>query len=155
MRKQRNQFAVLSILSIATWVFAAPVNSAIRADDAKTSAFRLIVHPSNLNSTTTREFVADVFFKRTTRWQGGEAIHPVDLRPEAIARRAFSNQLLQRSVAAVRSFWQQRIFSGRDLPPPELDSDEAVIKYVVNTPGAIGYVSSSAKVERAKELSVR
>jgi ABC-type phosphate transport system substrate-binding protein len=155
MRKQRNQFALLSILAIAAFVFASPVNSAIRADDTKTSAFRVIVHPSNANSSTTREFVAEAFFKRTTRWQGGETIHPVDLRPEAIARRAFSSEVLQRSVTAVRSFWQQRIFSGRDLPPPEFDTDEAVIKYVVNTPGSIGYVSSSARLERARELTLR
>jgi ABC-type phosphate transport system substrate-binding protein len=115
----------------------------------------VIVNLSNPINSTTREFVAQVFFKRITRWQGGDVVHPVDLRAESNVRRAFSGGVLKRSVAAVRSYWQQRIFSGRDLPPPELDSDEAVIKYVSSSPGAIGYVSPGAKLGRAKELVVR
>ena len=46
-------------------------------------------------------------------------IRPVDLRPNAATRRLFSERMLRRSVAAVRSYWQQRIFSGRGVPPPE------------------------------------
>ena len=49
--------------------------------------------------------------------------------------------MLKRSVAAVRSYWQQRIFSGRDVPPPEVDTENQVIKYVAGDPGALGYVS--------------
>jgi hypothetical protein len=41
------------------------------------------------------------------------------------------------------------------LPPPELDSDEAVVRYVLKHRGAIGYVSASAKLERAKTVSVQ
>ena len=58
-------------------------------------------------------------------------------------------------MAAISSYWAQRIFSGRDVPPPELDSDEAVIEYVLKNRGAVGYVSPSAKLERAKVLPIR
>jgi len=83
-----------------------------------------------------------------------KTIHPVDLRGEAVARREFSSRVLNRSVAAVRSYWQQRIFSGRELPPPEFDSDEAVLKYVASSPGAIGYVSANANLGPTKELVI-
>jgi hypothetical protein len=62
---------------------------------------------------------------------------------------------LKRTVAAVRSYWQQRIFSGRDVPPPELDSDASVIAYVERTPGAVGYVSGDAKLGSSRELQVQ
>jgi ABC-type phosphate transport system substrate-binding protein len=97
----------------------------------------------------------DVFLKRTTRWNDGEAIRPVDQRPDSTARRRFSETILQRSVAAVKSYWQQRIFSGRDLPPPELDSDDAVVSYVTKHRGAVGYVSGTAKLERAKPVQIQ
>ena len=41
-------------------------------------------------------------------------------------------------------------FSGRDVPPPELESDEAVVNYVLEHRGAVGYVSGAAKVRGAK-----
>jgi len=49
-------------------------------------------------------------------------------------------------VEAVRRYWQQCIFSGRSVPPPELDSDEAIVRYVAKYRGAVGYVSADAKL---------
>ena len=47
-----------------------------------------------------------------------------------------------------------RRITGRELPPPELDSDEAVVGYVLKHRGSLGYVSGSAKLERAKVVQV-
>ena len=117
--------------------------------------FLVIVNPSNPTHTAEREFVAAAFLKRTTSWSGGQAIHPVDQRPNSAVRHSFSSQIVRRSVAAVRSYWQQRIFSGRGVPPPELDSDQAVVDYVGKYPGAIGYVSAQAKLGATRVLVVR
>jgi ABC-type phosphate transport system substrate-binding protein len=116
--------------------------------------YRVIVHPRNSASSVARGFVTDAFLKKVTRWQNGEAIRPVDLQDSA-ARRSFSEQVLGRSVAAVRSYWQQQIFSGRGIPPPELDNDQAVVKFVLQNQGAIGYVSGHADLAGAKVLQVR
>ncbi|MET0793793.1 MAG: substrate-binding domain-containing protein [Polyangiaceae bacterium] len=117
--------------------------------------FVIIVHPANPATSLSRSALADLYLKRTTRWDDGESARPVDQRPDADARRAFSESVLKRSVAAVKRYWQQRIFSGRDLPPPELDGDEAVLSYVASHRGALGYVSGSAKLDRAKPVPVR
>lgn len=118
-------------------------------------AFRIVVHPENPAAALNREFVTDVFLKRATRWPDGEAAHPVDQRADSSARKAFSDGVLRRSVSAVKRYWQQRIFSGRDLPPPEFDGDDAVVSYVLKHRGAIGYVSGSAKLGDAKAVSVQ
>jgi hypothetical protein len=55
----------------------------------------------------------------------------------------------------VRAYWQQRIFSGRDVPPPELDSDQQVVDYVMKYPGAIGYVSGAADLKGARAVQIR
>ena len=113
--------------------------------------FRIIVHPDNSNGLS-RDFLTDVYLKRVTRWPDGEGVHPVDQRASSSVRQRFSDAILKRSVAAVKRYWQQRIFSGRELPPPELDSDEAVVSYVVGHRGAVGYVSGSAKLDRSKAV---
>lgn len=113
---------------------------------------RIVVHPSNAARSAVPSFLADAFLKKVTRWPNGETIRPLDQVPSNPVRRLFSRSILKRTVTAVRSYWQQRIFSGRDVPPPELDSDAAVIAYVERNPGAIGYVSSSAKLGGTREL---
>lgn len=117
--------------------------------------FRIIVNPDNPVSSVDRRFLADVYLKKATRWSSDEAIRPVDLGPGSPARRAFSDDVLRRSVSAVKSYWQQMVFSGRGVPPPELDNDGEVVKFVLKNRGAVGYVSSGSEVAGAKIVPVR
>src|SRR5580692_7151585 len=100
--------------------------------------FVVIVNHRNPTSSASYEFLTDVFLKKATRWDGGESIRPVDQNADSSVRRAFSAIVLKRSVGVVRAYWQQRIFSGRDVPPPEVDSDEAVVRYVSKYAGGVG-----------------
>ena len=118
-------------------------------------AYRVIVNAQNPSSSVQRSFVADAFLKKTTRWSSGVVVLPVDLGANSSVRRKFCEELLGRSVSAVRSYWQQMIFAGRDIPPPELDSDDEVVKYVAKHPGAIGYVSGGANVASDKVVSCK
>src|SRR6185503_304176 len=87
------------------------------------TAYRVIVNPGNPQSSVDRRFLSDAFLKKVTRWSTGDAIRPVDQGPDSAARQRFSEDVLSRSVAAVKSYWAQLVFSGRDVPPPELDDD--------------------------------
>ena len=126
-----------------------------RARAQSTPEFRILVHPDNPATSVSRDFLTDVYLKRTTRWGDGETAHPVDQRADTNVRRKFSESVLRRSVSAMKRYWQQRIFSGRELPPPELESDEAVVFYVLKHRGAVGYVSGATKIDRAKVVEVR
>ena len=118
------------------------------------STYVLIANPASRVSKIDRKFLAEVFLRRATRWQDETPIQPVDLGPDAPARARFSQDVLSRSVASVRSYWQQRIFSGQGLPPPELPDDEAVVSFVVSHPGAIGYVAAGTSLSGATVLEV-
>lgn len=116
---------------------------------------RVIVHPTNRAVGLERRFVADIFLKKVTRWPSDEIIRPVDLDRGSPVRRRFSEDVLKRNVAAIASYWQQQVFSGRGVPPPELDDEMDVVKYVLSHPGAIGYVSGSAAIENARVIELR
>ena len=124
------------------------------APSAAAPPFRLIVHPANPQASAPRDLVAELFLKKITRWEDGEAARPVDQRADSAVRRAFSESVLKRSVLAVKTYWQQRIFSGRGVPPPELDSDALVVEYVLKHRGAVGYVSGTCELGGAKVLAV-
>lgn len=139
------------VLSVSL-ALAARLTSAYADQDAP---FRIVVDPENPAAEMTREVVADVFLKASTRWPDGATIKPVDQKADTGVRKAFSERILKRTIPAVRSYWQQRIFSGRDVPPPELESDEAVVRYVREHRGAVGYVSGAANPGGTKVISVR
>ena len=131
---------------------AAPVG----ADTRYAPEMRIIVNPGNPVTWLDRRFVADVFLKKVTRWpQHDEVIRPVDLEGGSSVRRRFSDEVLKRSVSAVKTYWQQMVFSGRGVPPPEMDSEEQVVRFVLRNPGAIGYVSGSAAIDNARVVPLR
>lgn len=155
MRALRNMLCLLLLLALAG---ARPLSSAAADSPVSatpTSGFQIIVNPANPISSVERRFLLDAFLKKVTRWPHDELIRPADLDASSPARRHFSEQMLRRSVAAVKSYWQQLVFSGRDVPPPELDSDWQMVRYVLKYPGAIGYISAGANLDGTKVLNVR
>jgi len=104
----------------------------------------LIVHGSNPITTIDRRLVSDLFLKRRAVWADGRPVVPVDQSERSPARERFSEEVHGKSTMAIRSFWQQQIFSGRGTPPVQKPSDRAVADLVAATPGAIGYVAPEA-----------
>jgi ABC-type phosphate transport system substrate-binding protein len=117
--------------------------------------YLIVVNGKNPMSEVGRKFLGEAFLKKTTRWEGGELIRPADQDAESAVRRRFTEHVLKRSVTAVRSYWQQMIFAGRDVPPPELAGDRQVLDYVKRHAGAVGYVSATADTAGTKVLAVR
>jgi ABC-type phosphate transport system substrate-binding protein len=117
--------------------------------------YLVVVNGKNPMTLVSRKMLSEAFLKKKTRWEGGELIRPVDQDAESAVRRRFSEHVLNRSVTAVRSYWQQVIFAGRDVPPPELPGDARVLEYVRQHSGGVGYVSVTADTAGAKVLAVR
>ena len=124
------------------------------ATAAADGGYRVIVSDANPTRSVSRSFLAQVFLRKVQTWGSGDVIHPVDLDRRSPTRSRFTEDALGRSVAAVRSYWQQMIFSGRNVPPPELPSDDAVVNFVVHDPGAIGYVSEGTDLKGARAVPV-
>ena len=145
-------------LRILCFVAASTVllrDAPLSADASSGAAYLVIVNPAHSTERTERDFLADAFLKKVTKWRDGDAIRPVDLSSNSPIRRRFTEDVLKRSVQAVKSYWQQHIFAGRDLPPPELETDEDVVSYVLKHPGAVGYVSAAAELHGTKIVSVQ
>lgn len=117
-------------------------------------AYRVIVHPDNPVTSIERHRLSEIFLKKITTWPDDEHTAPVDLAASSPLREKFTDAVHGKSLSAVKSYWQQLIFSGRGLPPPELDSDEAVVRYVLSHRGAIGYVSDKAQIGAAKVVVI-
>ena len=111
--------------------------------------FVVIVNGKNGARALDRKTLTDMFLKKRTLWGDDAAIQPVDQARNAQVRKQFSEQVLGRTVSAVRTYWNRLVFSGRGVPPPELATDDDVVKYVAKNRGAIGYVMGSVNLKDA------
>ena len=91
--------------------------------------------------------VAAIFRRKRQLWDDGSGIVPVNLPATHALRRQFSLRLFKRSPEDMQEYWNDQYFHGV-LPPAVLASEEAVIRFVAATPGAIGYVSSCTQDKR-------
>jgi hypothetical protein len=76
----------------------------------------------------------------------GSPLVAVDQERDSRTRDAFSRAVLGRPATSVVMYWQQQIFSGRDLPPVEKRSDADVLAFVRGNPRAIGYVAAGTEL---------
>ncbi len=124
------------------------------AASAAAEDFKLVVNGSNGLSSLSRQQVSQLFLKRTTKWPNGQAAQPVEPSDER-TRAAFCRAVHGKTLNALRSYWNQVIFSGRDVPPVEKSGDDAVVDFVRANQGAIGYVSADASTAGVKVIQVK
>jgi ABC-type phosphate transport system substrate-binding protein len=137
MRRFAGRFAGTAVLVALT---IAPSREDHRPTAGRADEFVIVVNSANPMTTIARDQLSRIFLKRVAKWPDGKAAEPVDLPPNDRIRVAFTKSVHGKSVGAVRAFWQQQIFSGRDVPPPEKASPAEVIDFVGSHAGAVGYV---------------
>ena len=108
-----------------------------RQPDAKVV---IVVNSANPVSVMRREQVARMFVREVVAWDNGVEILPVDQLERSPSRVTFALEVQRQTVSSLKTYWQQRIFSGNESPPPERVSDSDVLTYVRSNAGAIGYV---------------
>ena len=118
------------------------------------ASFKVVVNASNPAAAMSRAEVSRLFLKKTTRWERGNKVLPVDQLPRSSVRVAFSQAVHRKDVDKIKSYWQAQLFSGKATPPAELASDADILDYVRRNAGAIGYVSKSAVGDGVKVLEV-
>lgn len=122
--------------------------------NAQETGFKVIVNSTNPVNSLTKVALSDLFLKKVSKWDNGMKVMPVDLTDKSPVRDDFSRKIHGKSPLAVKSYWQQQLFSGRNLPPPEKAQDSEVIAYVKANPGAIGYISAGTKADDVKQVTV-
>lgn len=119
------------------------LEQAVLAQAPPRRGIAVIMSESSTVPFLSNEKLALIFKRKRNFWDNGERIQPVNLPPAHPLRRAFSQQVFGRSPEELDDYWRDMYFHGV-LPPFVLASEEAVIRFVATTPGAIGYVSACA-----------
>lgn len=136
---------MLALLSLA-WPGVAQTDGDGDAPAADEPGFVVIINAANPETEMEAGRVSKMFLKKIRRWPDDVPVNPVDLNEKSPTRELFTETIHKKRVSAIKTFWQRMIFSGRNVPPAELNTDEEVIQFVLSDPGAIGYVSSATEL---------
>lgn len=86
--------------------------------------------------------LADIYLLKKNFWANNTQVVPVNREASSDEREKFSEIVFNLSPQELAEHLNQLRFKGK-LPPLIQNSDEAIVSFVRNVPGAIGYISAS------------
>lgn len=92
-----------------------------------------------------------IFWRKKLYANHGQALHPVNLHSEHPLRLKFSQLVLHSTPKSQINYWNGLYFHGVQ-PPFTVQSEEAMIRYVADTDGAIGYIDACHVDDRVKPV---
>jgi ABC-type phosphate transport system substrate-binding protein len=93
-----------------------------------------------------------IFTGVKTRFPDGSRAVPVTLKGGP-AHEVFLKNHLEEDPDQFRARWRKAVFTGQGAMPKACDSESALLEYVANTPGALGYVSRAPSQDGVKTLA--
>jgi ABC-type phosphate transport system substrate-binding protein len=129
--------AALALLLLVITALHSPVRA--QNDDEVAIAVVVGAGASAQAAPLSSAMVASIFRRKRQFWDDQMRIVAVNLPALHPLRRQFSQRLFKRSPEDLQAYWNDQYFHGV-VPPAVLASEEAVIRFVADTPGAVGYV---------------
>ena len=114
----------------------------------------VVVNNANSAATVKRSTWARYFLKKSTSWESGAPVVPVDLKAADPAREEFSNWILNMSPQRVEAHWISETLTGGKLAPEIVNSAALVKKRVASEPGGIGYIDGAELDASVKAVEV-
>ncbi len=112
----------------------------------------VIANKSVSDTSLSQKSVSDIYLGKKSTWSDGSKINFVMLKGSA--QDTFLEKYVRKSASQFNTFWKKQVFTGKGSPPKAFDSDSAMISFVAQTPGAIGYVSAGANVANVKTITI-
>ena len=111
------------------------------AHAANAETLAVIVAQSHAGSVVKPDELSLIYLRKRLYWKNGIRIQPVNLATDSSLRRLFSRQILGSQPESQTEYWNVQYYHGIS-PPHVVNSQEAVLRFVADTPGAIGYISA-------------
>lgn len=113
----------------------------------------IISHKDVVQSVLTRNDVVQIFTGRQTRWDDGQKIHFAILKTGAI-HQSFLKKFLKKTESQFKIYWRKVMFTGKGSIPKSFATVEELIRYVIQTEGAIGYIPAAALNDSVKQIKI-
>jgi ABC-type phosphate transport system substrate-binding protein len=125
--------------------------SLVMIGNASAASIVVIVHPDSPLKEASQDEIKKLFLAKSSKIQG-VGLKPVAQNSSQSIRVVFDEDILGKSPSRAKAYWSRLVFTAAGMPPPELDTNAAVVKWVSENPEAIGYVEASTMDSSVKAL---
>jgi len=134
-------------------ITAVVVAASMYCGNAKADELLIIANPSvNPETRIDLKLISAIYLLRVTTWPDGTHIIPVNREAASASRAQFTARVLRQDQDDLAAYWNEMHYLGK-LPPVVQESDEAMLAFVQNVPGAVGYISASTVPVNVKVLA--
>ena len=103
----------------------------------------VIVNPAN-GDTISKEDIAKIYLAKTKTFPSGKTAIPIDRSEGSAIRVDFVSKVLGKDENQLKAYWSRLIFTGKGVPPKEVETDAQVKDIVSRNPDAIGFIDTGA-----------
>ena len=132
------------------WVLGLAAPAACPAG-GEAAVIAVVVAKDGPEQSLDKDTLSGFFLRKTLFWANHQPVSPVNLQASHPLRRVFSERVTGLDPEELENYWNDQYFQGV-FPPYSVASEEAVLRYVAESPAAIGYVSACAVDARVKVL---
>ena len=112
----------------------------------------VIVNPGN-TTTMTQKQVQRIFLGKLKTFPNASIVIPIDLPQKSDTRIEFSRLVIKKDMRQVSSYWSRLIFTGKGLPPKQVNTGEEARELVARNPDAIAYIDASLLDDTVRQIS--
>lgn len=107
--------------------------------DRESDQIVVIAHEQVTVETLSLQQLRDFYLRDLMSWPDDQTIVLFDLKPRSETKKIFY-EYLGKSSSRIKSIWLKKMLSGEGEPPEAVESEEAMVQKVAETPGALGFV---------------
>jgi ABC-type phosphate transport system substrate-binding protein len=101
----------------------------------------VIIGNNNIpESSLSKTDIQNIFLGKKTKLDGAKITFVI--LKEGDVHESFLKEYLSRTPAQYKKYWKKIVFTGKGKAPKTFKTEEALVEYVKNTEGAIGYIGS-------------
>ena len=115
---------------------------------SQVSAIEIITHPQVTESSLTKSQLRRIYTMRQLRWSNNKAITVFVLPSQHVLHQRFAKERLQIFPYQLNRIWYKLTYSGLGVAPIIVKSEQELIQAVLETPGAIGYLSDEMLIKQ-------
>jgi ABC-type phosphate transport system substrate-binding protein len=115
---------------------------------SQVSAIEVVTHPQVTESSLTKSQLRRIYTMRQLRWSNNRAITVFVLPSQHVLHQRFAKERLKIFPYQLNRIWHKLTYSGLGVAPIIVKSEQELIQAVLETPGAIGYLSDEMLIRQ-------
>lgn len=120
----------------------------------ESAAPKVIVNPQVNTVQLNVNQLRAIFSLRVRNWANGQPIRVVVLDAKHPGSLPFVREILNMLPHQLHRQWDRVIYSGLGQGPTIVPDEQAMLRHIANTPGAIGFISGATEYDNVQVLDI-